>query len=116
MKTAQQQLLVFKHALTDLEVQSSLMSDSRLCRLCDAVAKGANVCSECGASLSGEMSNAAGMPESKSVKRNSDEKDCWLCWKAGTFTCSRCSMARYCGRECQLKNWNAHDVLSTSKI
>jgi tetratricopeptide (TPR) repeat protein len=107
-KTAQQQLLVYKHALTDPEMQRSLMSDSRLCRLCDGVTKGADACSGCGASLSDEGSNYHDRPVSKSVKRNADEKDCWLCGKAGTFTCSRCSMAHYCSRECQLKNWKAH--------
>ncbi len=110
-KTAQQQLLVYKHALTDPEVQRSLMSDSRLCRLCDTVTKGADACSGCGTSLSGED-----RPESKCVKRNTDQKDCWLCGKAGTFTCSRCNMARYCSRECQVKNWKAHETFCGHRV
>ncbi len=107
-KTAHQQLLVYKHALTDPEVQRSLVSDSRLCRLCDTVTKGVDACSGCGASLEGEVSNGEDLPASKCVKRNADQKDCWLCGKNGAFTCSRCNMARYCCRECQVRNWNAH--------
>jgi tetratricopeptide (TPR) repeat protein len=107
-KTAQQQLLVYKHALTDVEVQRSLVSDSRLCRVCDTVTEGAVACSGCDASLSGDALNCNDRSVSKCVKSNADEKNCWLCEKTGTFTCSRCGMARYCCRECQVKNWKAH--------
>jgi tetratricopeptide (TPR) repeat protein len=102
-KTAQQQLLVYKLALTDAEMRRSLVSDSRLCHMCDAVTKGADACSGCGASLGGDD-----RPASKCVKRNADQNDCWLCEQVGKFTCSRCNMARYCSRECQVKNWKAH--------
>eukprot|EP01117_Protostelium_nocturnum_P010179 TRINITY_DN3639_c0_g2_i1.p1 TRINITY_DN3639_c0_g2~~TRINITY_DN3639_c0_g2_i1.p1 ORF type:complete len:230 (-),score=77.78 TRINITY_DN3639_c0_g2_i1:422-1111(-) len=34
---------------------------------------------------------------------------CWFCEKHfGTKSCSKCSVAKYCSKECQTKGWNSH--------
>jgi hypothetical protein len=32
---------------------------------------------------------------------------CSVCTKPGLFTCSKCSLAPYCGKDCQLAHWKA---------
>lgn len=35
---------------------------------------------------------------------------CTVCDAVATFRCSKCGFARYCGRECQEKDWARHKV------
>ena len=59
-------------------------------------------------SLSNELSSMTidSSDNSKKKKKNT----CLFCLKEvqGLQGCSRCGTARYCGRECQLKNWPVH--------
>ncbi|KAF0756618.1 hypothetical protein DYB25_002390 [Aphanomyces astaci] len=38
-----------------------------------------------------------------------------LCVEAGTKTCSRCHVRRYCSRECQASDWKAHKPVCAAR-
>ena len=42
--------------------------------------------------------------------------ECWECGKKGKSIprCSQCSVAQYCGRDCQRKAWNGHKAVCTT--
>jgi len=41
---------------------------------------------------------------------SSGNKICYVCdmYSSNTKICSKCKIARYCSRECQIKDWNEH--------
>ncbi|XP_053995372.1 zinc finger MYND domain-containing protein 10 [Hylaeus anthracinus] len=40
-----------------------------------------------------------------------DVKECFLCQEVANKRCSKCKSAWYCGRECQVKDWEKHKVI-----
>lgn len=70
-----------------------------------------NACKEVGFSFSmsyGTLDTPTG---------NSDNKksNCVVCKEESQFTCEGCKVARYCGEECQKKDWKTHKKVCISR-
>jgi hypothetical protein len=70
-----------------------------------------NACKEVGFSFSmsyGTLDNSTGIFDKKKQK-------CAVCEEESQFTCEGCKVARYCGKECQKKDWKAHKKVCVSR-
>ena len=50
-------------------------------------------------------------------QRKEDEKACKdkksrceICYNKGLFMCGKCKYTKYCGKECQTKDWQSHKI------
>ena len=61
-----------------------------------------------GAQVKADMDRIVGLYANEVFEDFMDDPKCEECGAIATQRCSRCKMAWYCSRDCQLRNWPKH--------